>query len=301
MTASPKPAIKHLTMTVLVSRRALTIVAWLGLGLGSMVALSGCVAPAGLGPGLSPLDRRTMPTVMSESITSLQLERAGDLAWQALLARGPIADAGLLERLARVASRLRAGAVAVDASVAGWRDEVLVVAGPGPDAWCLPGGRCAITLAMGALGTRPGESNPDAALAVALAHEMAHLIRDHPRERLARARASGLPDEAAVLLSHPHDRVHEDEADRLAMELLARAGFEPGLAPGFWSKALTGALAAPVSAVPRWRAWMPGATPAAVRPDPFAARHPSHPGRLADLDRYAARLQPLVLPETAGR
>ena len=45
-----------------------------------------------------------------------------------------------------------------------------------------------------------------------------------------------------MLLSNPHDRVHEDEADRLAMELLARAGFDPGLALGFWSRALTGAL-----------------------------------------------------------
>jgi predicted Zn-dependent protease len=301
MTALPKPFLPRLPMTVMVSRRALVSAASLGLGLGATVALSGCIAPAGLGPGLSPLDRRTMPTVMIDSITPLQLTRASDLAWQTLLARGPIADAGLLERLARVASRLRAGAVAVDPSVAGWRDEVLVVPGSGPDAWCLPGGRCAITPAMAALGTRPGEANPDAVLAVALAHEMAHLIRDHPRERIARARAGGLADEAAVLLSHPHDRVHEDEADRLAMELLARAGFDPGLALGFWSRALTGALAVPAPAVPRWQAWLPAATPAAVRADPFAARHPSHPGRLADLDRYAVRLQPLVVPETVRR
>lgn len=301
MTAPLMPPIKRLPMQGRALRSVPGMAALRGLALGWVVLLSGCAAPPGLGPGLSPLDRRTLPTVMTESITPLQLERAGDLAWQALLARGTIADEQLLGRLARVASRLRAGAVAVAPPVAGWRTEVGIVAGAGPDAWCLPDGRCAITPAMAALGTRPGETNPDEVLAAALAHEMAHLIRDHPRERLARARAGGLVDEAAVLLSHPHDRVHEDEADRLAAELLARAGFDPRIANAFWTKALTGAVAVRAPAPARWRAWLAGAAPATARPDPFAVRHPSHADRLPDLDRYAARLAPLLLPETVGQ
>lgn len=69
----------------------------------------------------------------------------------------------------------------------------------------------------------------DDELAVVMAHEMAHNILGHNREgpaqRVAGADRSGAKGK---------DR--EREADRWALYLMARAGFDPGVAAGFWRR-----------------------------------------------------------------
>lgn len=61
----------------------------------------------------------------------------------------------------------------------------------------------------------------DAALAVVLAHELAHLVLEHNR-RLGGASSRRLA------------RMAEVEADRLSVHLLANAGYDPQIAPAFW-------------------------------------------------------------------
>lgn len=69
----------------------------------------------------------------------------------------------------------------------------------------------------------------DDELALVLAHEMAHNILGHnrggPAQRIAGADRSG---------ARSKDR--EREADRWALYLMARAGFDPSVAPGFWRR-----------------------------------------------------------------
>ena len=69
----------------------------------------------------------------------------------------------------------------------------------------------------------------DDELAVVMAHEMAHNILGHNREgpaqRVAGADRSG---------ARGKDR--EREADRWALYLMARGGFDPGVAAGFWRR-----------------------------------------------------------------
>lgn len=69
----------------------------------------------------------------------------------------------------------------------------------------------------------------DDELALVLAHEMAHNMLGHnrgaPAQRIAGADRSG---------ARSKDR--EREADRWALYLMARAGFDPGVAPGFWRR-----------------------------------------------------------------
>ena len=88
----------------------------------------------------------------------------------------------------------------------------------------------------------------DDELAAVLGHEIAHALREHVRERMGRQQATevGTAVGAAVLeyftgvnpgeLGHtftqamfvlPHSREQEQEADRIGVELAARAGYDP--------------------------------------------------------------------------
>lgn len=65
----------------------------------------------------------------------------------------------------------------------------------------------------------------DDAIAVALAHELAHTILDH-RQRIAALEQAKRPTRSAA-------RQFEDEADLLSLHLLALAGWDPAIAPRF--------------------------------------------------------------------
>ena len=79
-----------------------------------------------------------------------------------------------------------------------------------------------------------------------IGHEIAHALREHSRERISRAYAEQLAlagiavatgasgatmqlasQVSAVTFQLPHSREQEAEADRIGLELMARAGFDP--------------------------------------------------------------------------
>jgi Zn-dependent protease with chaperone function len=72
----------------------------------------------------------------------------------------------------------------------------------------------------------------DAGLAVIVAHELAHNILGHPAERRRLDLRDGIAGEfgrsAKITLQQ------EDEADRLSVHLLARAGYDPASVGRFW-------------------------------------------------------------------
>jgi hypothetical protein len=74
----------------------------------------------------------------------------------------------------------------------------------------------------------------DDELALVIAHEMAHNILDH------RARLDAQNVSRGLLKSFDGSagkiKVTEEEADYLALYLIARAGFDIGAAPGFWDR-----------------------------------------------------------------
>jgi predicted Zn-dependent protease len=75
-----------------------------------------------------------------------------------------------------------------------------------------------------------------------------------------------------VTMNLPHSRTHETEADRIGVELAARAGYDPRAAISLWQKMekLGG------SQPPQW-----------------LSTHPSNESRVADLQNYSARVLPL--------
>ena len=120
------------------------------------------------------------------------------------------------------------------------------------NAWCMPGGKVAVYT-----GILPFTRN-DTGLAVVIGHEVAHAMAEHGNERMSEAllaqlggvalsvaledqpeetrqiymAAYGVTANVAVLL--PYSRLHENEADRIGLTLMAKAGYNPNEAVRFW-------------------------------------------------------------------
>ena len=76
-----------------------------------------------------------------------------------------------------------------------------------------------------------------------------------------------------VMLTLPNSRKNEVEADKIGLELAARAGFNPAAAVSVWQKM--------------------GAASSGARPPQFLSTHPANESRIADLTRMQAAVAPL--------
>lgn len=128
-----------------------------------------------------------------------------------------------------------------------WQDlrwEVVVFDNDELNAFVLPGGKIAVYS-----GIMRVADNPDA-LAAVLGHEIAHMTQGHVLERARQSQrvtagailgsaATGIPRDffeaggmfGAVL---PFARAQESEADRVGLEYMAKAGFDPRAALQLW-------------------------------------------------------------------
>ena len=122
------------------------------------------------------------------------------------------------------------------------------------NAWVMPGGRAAVH--TGILKYTRDETG----LAVVLGHEVGHALAGHGNERLSQGlltqlggtalavalqsqpqqtqslfmQAFGVGTSVGFLL--PYSRLHESEADRIGLTLMARAGYDPREAIPFWQR-----------------------------------------------------------------
>ncbi len=130
----------------------------------------------------------------------------------------------------------------------------LLVSNDVANAWCMPGGKVAVY--TGILRYTQNENG----LAVVLGHEVAHAIANHGNERMSHALLTtmggvglsiALSREparthnifmgvfgigAAVGFLLPYSRLHESEADRIGLMLMARGGYDPRGAVHFWER-----------------------------------------------------------------
>lgn len=157
-----------------------------------------------------------------------------------------------------------------------WHWEVNVIRDPQANVMCLPGGK--IVVFTGMLDTLVPNDNE---LGMLLAHEIAHALREHARERLGKQQALqmevgevpqlfGLADMGrsqlgigAQLLTLKFSHDDETEADVIGTDIAARAGFDPRAGITLWNR-----LAA------RSR----------TRKD-FISRHPFNQSRITDLKK----------------
>lgn len=197
-------------------------------------------------------------------------------------------------RVRQIAQRLVAQTPVFRPDARNWAWEVNVFTSPEVNAWCMPGGKIAVYS-----GLIEQLQISDDELAAVLGHEMAHALREHARERASEQAVAGLGISvlsAAIgasdlgqqgmqyaymgLLGLPNSRAHETEADRIGVELAARAGYNPKAAVSLWRKMEQVGGGAPPK---------------------FLSTHPAPEDRLRDLTDYAQRVEPLYLQARARR
>ncbi len=195
-------------------------------------------------------------------------------------------DPEQVKRVRAIAARLIPAAAAFRADAPGWKWEVNVISSKDVNAWCMPGGKIAVYTGL-IERIKPSDDE----LAAVMGHEIAHALREHGRERASQAAgqsvAAGVIGAAIgmgslgtdmtstvlnITFGLPNSRLHETEADRIGVELAARAGYDPRAAVTLWQK--MGKVGG-------------------GQPPQFLSTHPSNETRQQDLLVYAQRVMPL--------
>jgi len=154
-----------------------------------------------------------------------------------------------LLRLRAIASKLIPFTAPWNDRARQWRWEVNLIGSKQINAFCMPGGKIAFYT-----GILDQLKLSDDEAAMIMGHEMAHALREHARERLAKSQATsiglslgaqllGLGDLGNMaanlgtqLLTLKFSREDESEADLVGLELAARAAYQPDASVTLWQK-----------------------------------------------------------------
>lgn len=215
-------------------------------------------------------------------------------AWRAydetiLLARNKgrlNADPRQLERLRQIGFRVIPHVGIFREDALRWKWELNLIAADEINAFCAAGGKIAFYS-----GILDKLHLSDDEIAAAMGHEIAHALREHGREKMSEIygqqllilgialaakmderKIAALQLAGALALTLPHSRRMEAEADRIGLELMARAGYNPQAAVSLWQK-----MAAQKSAF-------------SIE---FLSTHPADDTRIQDLQSLVPRVMPL--------
>jgi predicted Zn-dependent protease len=225
-------------------------------------------------------------------VSSTEMDQGAALAYQEVLQqesdKGNVnRDPQQVEWVRRIATRIIPHTAVFREDAPNWDWEVNVITSEEVNAWCMPGGKIAFYTGI----LEQLQLTEEEAAAI-MGHEIAHALREHGRERASQQLATsvgatavgaalgigqsgadlaGMVAQVTFLL--PYSRLHETEADRIGVELAARAGYDPAAAINVWQKmaALSG-----------------GGGPPAI-----LSTHPSNEDRIKDLEVYVQRVMPL--------
>ena len=202
--------------------------------------LSGCATSTA--PGAVGVQRSQLLIVPAGQVTQLAETAFRDQNTEATKKGTLVRSGPELERLQRIADRLIAQAPIFRNDTASWNWEVVLIDEPVINATCYPGGK--ITFYTGIVRQL---KLTDGEIAAVMGHEICHALREHGREKMSQtmlqqglaALAVAVTDEkhhakiaganlfATVAVALPYSREMELEADKMGMELMARAGFDP--------------------------------------------------------------------------
>ncbi len=156
----------------------------------------------------------------------------------------------MLQRVREIANRIEPQTAVFRPDAPGWKWEVNIIESNQLNAFCMPGGK--IMFYSGLINQL---KLTDEEIAVVMGHEIAHALREHSREQVSQAIAAqaalglgsaafGLGQTAtnlagigyqAFIATH-FSRTDEAEADRIGLELTARAGYNPRAGVTLWQK-----------------------------------------------------------------
>jgi len=206
---------------------------------------------------------------------------------------GPLGEKGkidtdplLKDRIVRITSRIVAQAVRMRPETRNWDWEIKVIDDPETvNAWAMAGGKMAVYT-----GLVKKLQPTDDELAQVIGHEISHALARHSAEKMSMATVSqagvaavaALTDNdqvtmtgttllAAVAVTLPNSRTMESEADRIGIELAAKAGYDPQAAVSLWQKM---------------------ASAGAKNPPQFLSTHPSPANRQEMLSQLVPEMMP---------
>ena len=160
-------------------------------------------------------------------------------------------DAALKARVTRITEKLIAQAIIMRPETKDWDWSMKILDDPETvNAWCMAGGKMAVYTGL------INEIHPtDDELAQVIGHEIAHALANHQAEKMSVSMAStigvlavgvasdrpglamgGAAAAAALAVKLPNSRTAESEADRIGIELAAKAGYDPRASVTLWEK-----------------------------------------------------------------
>ncbi|OOR85479.1 M48 family metallopeptidase [Moraxella canis] len=211
-------------------------------------ALLGCVSTT-TGTDINPERKQLL------IYSNAEMQRMADNYYRQTLAesrsRGVLdSNTAQVNRVRTVASRLIPHVSLLRQDAAGWDWRVHVITDDTVNAYVMPNAK--IVFYSGIIERL---NLRDAEIAAIMGHEMAHALREHSREKISRrvatnatfglatslfglggsgVQALGLAGNLGLTL--PHSRFQETEADKIGLELMARAGYNPQAAVTLWQK-----------------------------------------------------------------
>jgi predicted Zn-dependent protease len=234
------------------------------------------------------------PSTLRRMVPAEELERQAGTQYAQLkreaAAKGALGpdDHPQVRRLRTIAQRMIPYSARFNPAAKDWRWEVNLLGSKQINAFCMPGGKIAVYS-----GLLMGLQLTDDEAAVVMGHEIAHALREHARERIAKTQITqGLAALAAEIVAGTKygglaelgirggahlatlkfSRDDESEADLVGLELAARAGFDPRAGVSLWRKMGEASKRAP----PQW-----------------LSTHPAGTNRIAEIERQLPAVMPL--------
>ncbi|MEZ5662624.1 MAG: M48 family metallopeptidase [Burkholderiaceae bacterium] len=257
---------------------------------GFMLAAAATSAAAAATPAMAQVNVGP-PSSMRKLVPAETLESAASQQYLQMMREAHGKGALLPEsdpqvrRLHTIARRLIPHAAAWNPRARDWKWQVQLIRSDQINAFCMPGGK--IGFFTGILDQLQLDDDETAMI---MGHEMAHALREHARERVAKSSATdiGLRLGAALLglgdlgnmaagmgsqlLSLKYSRDDETDADLVGLELAARGAYRPKASVSLWQKmARAGGSGGPG----------------------FLSTHPSGPNRIRELEANVPKVQGL--------
>ena len=245
--------------------------------------LAACAQVSTTSPGVVGVNRPQYMTFSSDRFNQQMSASYSEMMRGAAKKNSLNQNFAMVTRVRAIANRLIPHTAAFRPDAPSWPWEVNVITSDELNAFCAAGGKIAFYS-----GIIDKLKLTDDEIAAIMGHEISHALREHGRERASQQLGTQLGltlvgiaaganqsqmnlagDMSKYLYLLPNSREHETEADRMGVELAARAGYDPRAAISVWHK-------------------MQGTN--SKQPPQFMSTHPSHETRIEDLEIYSAKV-----------